>query len=70
MLYSLGETGSDVRLSVIEVFDLGFFGNEFTHKTTITMLQLVEARDNIYGIKPDKSMTRQERAALHNIVDI
>ena len=72
LLYSLSLSDSSYTKgqSVIEVFDLGFYGNEFAHKTTIQMYELVEAMDKIYGRPRDLSMTKYEWAECHNIVDI
>lgn len=45
-MYALSETSVKGFVhSVIEVFDLGFFGNEFKHQTTIEMCELVDQID-------------------------
>ena len=75
LLYSLGRV--EVKghsLSVIDVFDLGCFGDEFSQKLTIEMWELVSSMDkhNRQDEKHWKTRfkSKYEWAHYNNVVDL
>ena len=71
LLYALSETNVRGHThSIIEIFDLGFFGNEFKHLTTIEMGELAEQIDSWYGRQRNPQVSKSEWASLFNVVDI
>jgi hypothetical protein len=70
-MYALSETSVKGFVhSVIEVFDLGLFGDEFKHQTTIEMYELVDQIDIWYNRKREPTITKNEWASFFKIVDI
>ena len=57
-------------LNSIEVFNLGFFGNEFKHETTIEMQELATEIDKWYGRVRDPHVCKYSWASLSNIINI